>query len=98
MEKNEATDSHKSPPSAVTSGSLFSELVPAYLEHVRVEHGRPPITVERYRARLQRFIDEVGDCPVGEITPAKLSLCKRHLMDAGRSAGSYPASEGFSGI
>jgi integrase/recombinase XerD len=66
-----------------TWSSVFSELAPGYLEYVRVEHGRPPITVERYRARLQRFIDELGDCSVGEITPAKLSLYKRHLMDAG---------------
>ena len=60
------------------------------------------MTVERYRARLQRFIDEMEDCPSSEITSEKLVLYKRHLMDAGlgavRSAGSYPASEGFSGI
>lgn len=83
MENNEASASNQHQSEVATSSSLFSELIPAYLEYVRVEQGRPPITVERYRARLQRFSDELGDCPVGEITPAKLSLYKRHLMDAG---------------
>jgi site-specific recombinase XerC len=86
MRNNEASASNQHPPEVVTIGVLFSELIAAYLEYVRVEHGRPPITVERYRARLQRFIGEVSDCPVGEITPAKLSLYKRHLMDAGLGA------------
>jgi site-specific recombinase XerD len=40
------------------------------------------VTVERYRARLKRFIDEMGDCPVSEITSEILVLYKRHLMDA----------------
>jgi site-specific recombinase XerD len=83
MRNNEASASNQEQPEAGATGVLFSELIAVYLEYVRVEQGRPPITVERYRARLQRFIDEVGDCPVGEITPAKLSLYKRHLMDAG---------------
>jgi site-specific recombinase XerD len=83
MRNNEASASNQEQLEAGATGVLFSELIAVYLEYVRVEQGRPPITVERYRARLQRFIDEVGDCPVGEITPAKLSLYKRHLMDAG---------------
>jgi integrase/recombinase XerD len=40
------------------------------------------VTVDRYRSRLQRFIDEMGDCPISEITSEKLVLYKRHLMDA----------------
>jgi site-specific recombinase XerC len=83
MEQNEVTGFQKTSQDITASNSLFSELVPAYLEYVRVEQGRPPVTIERYRARLQRFIDELGNCPVGEITPAKLSLYKRHLMDSG---------------
>jgi hypothetical protein len=102
MENNEVTGFQKTSQDITASNSLFSELVPAYLEYVRVEQGRPPVTIERYRARLQRFIDELGDCRVGEITPAKLSLYKRHLMDSGLGpvtiGGSYLASEGFSGI
>ncbi len=88
MEENEATGLGEVFVSgdAATSTSPFSALIPAYLEYVRVEQGRPPITIERYRARLQRFIGELGDCPAGEITPAKVSLYKRHLMDAGLGA------------
>ena len=41
------------------------------------------MTVERYRARLQRFIEEMGDCRISEITSEKLVLYKWHLMDAG---------------
>jgi site-specific recombinase XerD len=44
------------------------------------------VTVERYRARLQRFIDEMEDCPSSEISSEKLVLYKRHLMDAGLGA------------
>jgi hypothetical protein len=47
MENNEATDFHKSFPDVTTSNSLFSELIPAYLEYVRVELGRARITVAR---------------------------------------------------
>lgn len=83
MENNEASASNQHQPEVVTSSSLFSELIAAYLEYVRVEQGRPPITVERYRARLQRFIDELEDCPVEEINRESLSLYKRRLMDAG---------------
>src|SRR5438094_7746553 len=83
MENSEASASNQRQPEVVTSSSLFSELIPAYLEYVRVEQGRPPITIERYRARLRRFIGELGDCPVDEISLARLSLYKRHLMDAG---------------
>jgi integrase/recombinase XerD len=86
MEDNEAHDEPPVLADAVTSNSLVSELIPAYLEHVRVEQGRVPVTIERYRERLQRFINELGDCPVGEIAPANLSLYKRHLMDAGLGA------------
>jgi len=58
MENNEASDSNQHQPEIATSDVLVSELIPAYLEYVRVEQVRPPITIERYRARLQRFIGE----------------------------------------
>lgn len=81
MEGHEASGLHKT--RAATEESLLSRLIPLYLEYVRVEQGREPITIERYRARLQRFIDELEDCPVEEISRASLSLYKRRLMDAG---------------
>src|SRR5262245_5754717 len=62
--------------------SFVSKLIPAYLEHVRVEHGRVPVTIERYRTRLTRFVEKMGDCPISEITFEKLALYKRHLMDS----------------
>jgi len=84
MENDVANDSHKSavPTEVATSSSLVSELIPTYLEYVRVEQDRAVVTIDRYRERLQRFIDEMGDCPVSEITSEKLALYKRHLMDA----------------
>jgi integrase/recombinase XerD len=63
--------------------SRVSELIPSYLEYVRVEHGRATISIERYRARLDRFIKEVGDCQVDQITTERLALYKRRLMDSG---------------
>jgi hypothetical protein len=54
-----------------TSNFLLSKLIPPYLD-VRVEPDRAVVTVERYRARLQRFIEEMGDCRTSEITAEKL--------------------------
>jgi site-specific recombinase XerD len=84
MEQNEVSESTKllNQTDLGTSSSLFSKLIPPYLEYVRVEQDRAVVTVDRYRARLQRFIDEMGDCPVSEITSEKLVLYKQHLMDA----------------
>jgi site-specific recombinase XerD len=84
MEQNEVSESSKGldQTDLGTSSFLFSKLIPAYVEYVRVEQDRAVVTVDRYRARLQRFIDEMGDCPVSEITSENLILYKRHLMDA----------------
>ncbi len=60
--------------------SPLSAFIPAYLEHLRTE-GKSPVTLERYEERLQRFISEMGDCRPGEITPEKVSLYRRHLLD-----------------
>jgi hypothetical protein len=56
MEQNEVSESSKlpNPTDLGTSNSLFSKLIPAYLEYVRVEQDRAVVTVDRYRARLQR--------------------------------------------
>ena len=89
MEQIEVSESSKLPNQTDlgTSNSLVSELIPAYLEYVRVERDRAVVTVERYRARLQRFIEEMGDCRISEITSEKLVLYKR------RSAAFFPACE-----
>lgn len=87
MEKNEASNSYRPSHNELrASSSLVSEVIPAYLEYVRVEQDRATITVDRYRDRLQRFINEVGDCQVDSINSEKVALYKRHLMDAGLGA------------
>ena len=75
----------KEGPDQVGSGTeapLVSESIPAFLEHIRVEEGRVPVTIIRYRAHLERFIREVGDCSVAEITPERVALYKRKLLDS----------------
>jgi site-specific recombinase XerD len=85
MEQNEVSESSNllDQTDLGASNSLVSKLIPPYLEYVRVEQDRAVVTVERYRARLQRFIEEMGDCRTSEITSEQLILYKRHLMDAG---------------
>jgi site-specific recombinase XerD len=63
-----------------SADSPMSAFIPAYLEHLRID-GKSPVTLERYQERLERFIAEMGDCRPGEITPEKISLYRRHLMD-----------------
>lgn len=84
MEKNDAHDAGEPPvpADAATEKSLVSELIPSYLEHLRIE-GRATATLERYQERLQRFIAEVGDCRIRDISQEKVSIYKRRLMDRG---------------
>ena len=91
MEQNEVSESTKllNQTDLGTSSSLFSKLIPPYLEYVRVEQDRAVVSVDRYRARLQRFIEEMGDCRIS--TSEKLVLYKR------RSAAFSPACEGSFG-
>jgi len=63
-----------------STDSPLSAFIPSYLEQLRTD-GKSPVTLERYQGRLQRFIAEMGDCRPGEITPEKVSLYRRHLMD-----------------
>lgn len=83
MDKMES-DTRKAPEQRVTEleGSLVSEMIPAFLEYIRVEEGRVPVTIIRYQAHLDRFIREVGDCAVSEITPDKIAIYKRKLLDS----------------
>jgi integrase/recombinase XerD len=62
-----------------------SDLIPGFLEHLRVEERRSPGTLIRYRSHLAGFITAVGDCRVGAIDSDRLSLYKRRLMDRGLS-------------
>ena len=71
------TDQHVSDPST----PLVSEMLPAFLDHLRVEEHRTPSTLIRYESHIQKFITMVGDCPISGITSEHLSLYKRRLLD-----------------
>src|SRR5262249_54299500 len=63
-------------------GPLVSEMLPAFLDHLRIEDHRTPNTLVRYEAHIQKFITRVGDCSIIDISSEHLSLYKRRLMDA----------------
>ena len=46
----------------------FSEALADFLEHLEVEGGRSPRTIENYKLYLERFIDFAGDINVAKIT------------------------------
>lgn len=46
----------------------FSEALADFLEHLEVEGGRSPRTIENYKLYLERFIDFAGDIDVAKIT------------------------------
>jgi integrase/recombinase XerD len=70
---------------------LISDMLPAFLDHLRIEENRSMGTLHRYRSHIQRFLTEVGDCPVGEITSERLSYFKRRLLDARLSPATMAA-------
>src|SRR6266446_1665178 len=71
------TDQHVPDPQA----PLVSEMLPAFLDHLRVEEHRTPTTLIRYESHIQKFITMVGDCPINRISSEHLSLYKRRLLD-----------------
>src|SRR5438132_264511 len=71
------TDQHVSDPQA----PMVSEMLPAFLDHLRVEDHRTPTTLIRYQSHIQKFITAVGDCPITHISSENLSLFKRRLLD-----------------
>jgi integrase/recombinase XerD len=60
---------------------LVSEMLPAFLDHLRVEEHRTPTTLIRYESHIKKFISTVGDCPITRISSEHLSLYKRRLLD-----------------
>ena len=60
---------------------LVSEMLPAFLDHLRIEEHRTSTTLIRYESHIQKFITMVGDCPITGITSERLSLYKRRLLD-----------------
>jgi integrase/recombinase XerD len=61
---------------------LVSEMLPAFLDYLRVEEHRTPTTLIRYESHIQKFITTVGDCPITQIGSETLSIYKRRLLDA----------------
>ena len=57
------TDQHVSNPPA----TLVSEMLPAFLDHLRVEEHCTPSTLIRYESHIQKFITTVGDCSITQI-------------------------------
>src|SRR2546429_5529963 len=54
------SDRHVSDPKS----PLVSEILPAFLDHLRVEDHRTPTTLIRYESTIQKFITTVADCPI----------------------------------
>jgi integrase/recombinase XerD len=74
---NDDTNQHVTHPQA----PLVSEMLPAFLDYLRVEDHHTPATLIRYESHIQKFITTVGDCLITGITSEKLSLYKRRLLD-----------------
>ena len=74
---SEATDHSVSSPHS----PLVSEMLPAFLDYLRVEEHRTSATLIRYESHIQKFITTVGDCPITQISSEHLSLYKRRLLD-----------------
>jgi site-specific recombinase XerD len=60
---------------------LVSEMLPAFLDHLRIEDHRTRTTLIRYQSHIQKFISTVGDCHITQITSENLSLFKHRLLD-----------------
>jgi integrase/recombinase XerD len=87
---NEATNTRKHDDTGPVLLSV-SDMLPAFLDHLRVEENRSPGTVQRYHSHIQRFLSEVGDSPVTETTTERLAYFKRRLLDAKLSAATMAA-------
>ena len=70
-------DHHVSSPTS----PLVSEMLPAFLDYLRVEEHRTPTTLIRYESHIQKFITTVGDCPITQLASEHLSLYKHRLLD-----------------
>jgi integrase/recombinase XerD len=64
-----------------STSPLVTEMLPAFLDHLRVEEHRTPATLIRYESHIQKFITTVGDGPITRISSEHLSLYKRRLLD-----------------
>lgn len=70
---------------------LVSEMLPAFLDHIKVEDNRSSGTLIRYKRHIERFMIEAGDCRVADITSERLSYFKRRMLDEGLSPATMAA-------
>jgi integrase/recombinase XerD len=70
----------------------ISDMLPPFLDYLRVEENRSPGTLDRYRSHMQRFLKDGGDGAVGEITGERLLYFKRRLLDARLSPATIAAT------
>jgi integrase/recombinase XerD len=81
-----------SPGRGAEVGQRVGDLIPAFLDHLRVEENRSAGTIERYDIHLRRLAEVTGDRPVSLITADDLHIYRRRLLAAGLSAGSIAGS------
>jgi len=62
------------------------EVLPAFLDYLRIEENRNAMTLARYQYYIERFTREIGDCRVEAIDGELVTLYKRSLLNAGLSA------------
>ena len=62
-----------------------SELLPDFLEYLRVEAQCTSDTLLRYQKHMQAFIMSVGDSPIGAINSEKLSVYNPTTSLVGKS-------------
>ncbi len=77
---------------ACVVGERVEDLIPAFLDHLRVEESRSPATIERYAIHLRRLAEVTGDRPASMISAENLHIYKRRLLGAGLSPGSIATS------
>jgi integrase/recombinase XerD len=76
-------ENHEEQPTRIAP--RVSDILPGFLEHLRVEEGRVDGTLDRYRGFIERLIRTAGDCLVEKIDGETVALYKRRLMEAGLS-------------
>ena len=74
------------PPHIGEASHRLLEILPGFLDHLRVEESRKAVTLVRYQSYIERLVREIGDCPVEAINAELVNIYKRRLLDAGLSA------------
>lgn len=76
----------------IEAAQRVHDVIPPYLDHLRVEEGRSPATIERYAIHLRRLAEVTGNRAVSTLCREDLHVYKRKLVNAGLSAASIATS------